>query len=169
MGLWQRLFGAPKGGEAAPLYAAIVARARQPHWYQDGAVPDTIDGRFDMVASIMAVVLIRLEAEPAGAAPGAHLAELFIADMDAQLREIGIGDLVVGKQVGRMMGMLGGRLGAYRDGLAGGDLHGAVVRNVYRGAAPDAAALDHVCRTLQDLNQRLAATPITALLGGTLP
>ena len=69
MGLWQKLFGTPNGGEAAPLYAAIVARARQPHWYEAGAVPDTIDGRFDMIAAVLAMVLIRLEAEPAGAAP----------------------------------------------------------------------------------------------------
>lgn len=169
MGLWQKLFGTPNGGEAAPLYAAIVSRARQPHWYEAGAVPDTIDGRFDMIAAVLAMVLIRLEAEPAGAAPGAHLAELFIADMDAQLREIGVGDLVVGKQVGRMMGMLGGRLGAYREGLAGGDLDGAVVRNVYRGAAPDAAALGHVTTSLRALHESLAHTALDDLLDGTLP
>ena len=57
---------------------------------------------------------------------------------------IGFGDLVVGKQVGQMMGALGGRLGAYRAGLAGGDLKGALLRNVYRGEEPDAAAIDHV-------------------------
>src|SRR3546814_9204461 len=63
--------------------------------------------------------------------------------MDGQLREIGIGDIIVGKHIGRMMSMLGGRLGAYRAGLAEGDLAPALVRNLYRGTAPAPAALAH--------------------------
>ena len=99
-------------------------------------MPDTFDGRFDMVSSVLALVLLRLEAlgEPARG-PSARVTELFVTDMDGQLRQRGIGDLVVGKHIGRMMGQLGGRLAAYRDGLApGGDLAGAIDRNIYRGA-----------------------------------
>ena len=171
MGLWRKLFGDRTGKAIAPLYAAIVARARAPHWYADGAVPDTVDGRFDMIAAILSLVLIRLEGDPAGAAPAAHLAERFVADMDGQLREIGIGDIVVGKHIGRMMGMLGGRLGAYREALAeGGDLAAAVTRNIYRGHAPtDAAALAHVCEGLRTLHGRLAETPLDRLIAGELP
>ena len=169
MGLWQRLFGDRTGSEVAPLYAAIVARAREPHWYQAGAVPDTIDGRFDMIAAILSMVLIRLEAEEAGAAPAAHLAERFVSDMDAQLREIGIGDIVVGKHVGRMMGMLGGRLGAYRDALAGGDIDSTVVRNLYRGDAPDVAALGHVCEALTAFHAALSGFALDRLVAGELP
>jgi cytochrome b pre-mRNA-processing protein 3 len=151
------------------LYTAIVARARAPHWYLDGAVPDTLDGRFDMIAAILSLVLLRLEDDPDGAAPSAHLAEQFVDDMDGQLREIGIGDIVVGKHVGRMMGMLGGRLGAYRDGLAGGDLDGAIGRNIYRGESPGAAALRHVRERLLALRDALAATPTALLIAGELP
>ena len=89
--------------------------------------------------------------------------------MDAQLREIGVGDLVVGKRLGTMMGLLGGRLGAYRDGLAGGDLAGALVRNLYRGEAPEAAALAHVEGRLRAFAAALGDVPLPALLAGELP
>lgn len=169
MGLWQRLFGDRTGAVVASLYDAVVARARAPHWYEDGAVPDTVDGRFDMIAAVLSMVLIRLEDDEAGAAPAAHLAERFVADMDGQLRELGIGDIVVGKHIGRMMGMLGGRLGAYRTALAAGDLREPVVRNIYRGDAPGEAALAHVAAGLVDLHDRLATVPIAQLIAGDLP
>ena len=158
-----------KRDETAALYAALVARARQPHWYLDGAVADTVDGRFDMIAAVLAMVMLRLEADPAGVAAAAHLSEAFVDDMDPQLREIGIGDLLVGKHVGRMMGMLGGRLGAYRDGLATGDLKPALVRNLYRGEAPEPAALAHVERELLALRQGLDGVALDALVAGQLP
>ena len=163
-----KLFGS-RDEAALPLYEAIVAQARAPHWYEAGAVPDSIDGRFDMVATILSLVLLRLEGDPAGAAPSASLTERFVEDMDGQLREIGIGDVVVGKHIGKMMGMLGGRLGAYRDGLVGGDLDSVLVRNLYRGAAPEAAALNHVRESLLAFRDALSATPTAALIEGTLP
>jgi cytochrome b pre-mRNA-processing protein 3 len=169
VGLIDRLFGRHRGEEVAPLYAAIVAQARAPHWYVDGAVPDTVDGRFDMVAAILSLVLLRLENDPDGPTPSAHLAERFVDDMDGQLREIGIGDIIVGKHIGKMMAMLGGRLGAYRHGLAGGDLDSAILRNVYRGAPPPAPALGHVRSSLLALRESLTATPTATLLAGTLP
>lgn len=157
-----------KRDETAALYAAVVARARETHWYLDGAVADTVDGRFDMIAAVLAMVMLRLESDPAGAAAATHLSEAFVDDMDPQLREIGIGDLLVGKHVGRMMGMLGGRLGAYRDGLAAGDLKPALVRNLYRGEAPEAAALAHVERELLALRQGLDGVSLDRLIAGQL-
>ncbi len=168
MGWFGRLLG-EKRDEALPLYNAVVTRARAPHWYRDGAVPDTVDGRFDMIATILALVMLRLEAEPAGGEPAARLAERFVDDMDGQLREFGIGDIVVGKHIGRMMGMLGGRLGAYRDGLAANDIDGALVRNLYRGAPPPAEALAHVRESLMQFHAALEAAPIPNLLAGDLP
>jgi cytochrome b pre-mRNA-processing protein 3 len=157
-----------KRDETAALYAAVVARARAPHWYVAGAVPDSIDGRFDMIAAVLAVVMLRLESDPVGGAAATHLAEAFVDDMDPQLREIGIGDLLVGKQIGRMMGMLGGRLGAYRDGLAAGDLKPALVRNLYRGESPDDAALAHVERELLALRDAIAGVGVDRLIAGDL-
>lgn len=119
--LLRRLFGPgqPDPREALrPLYQQVVAHARQPHWYLQGGVPDLpIDGRFEMVS--LALTLIRLELDPSQAAAMAFLTEISVDDMDAQLREFGVGDMVVGKRVGRLMGAFGGRLGAYREALAG--------------------------------------------------
>lgn len=163
-----KLFGS-RDEETLPLYEAIVARARLPHWYEAGAVPDTIDGRFDMVATILAFVLLRLEQDPVAAGPSAKLTERFVEDMDGQLREIGIGDIVVGKHIGKMMSLLGGRLGAYREATTAEALDAALVRNLYRGTAPDAAALAHARDSLLALRQSLAAASIGSLLAGTLP
>lgn len=169
MGLIDKLLGRTGDPPTAALYAAIVASARAPHWFIEGKVPDNIDGRFDMVATILALVLLRLESEPEGGDPGARLTERFIDDMDAQLREIGIGDVVVGKHVGKMMGALGGRLGAYRDGLASGDLSTALVRNLYRGDAPDAAAVAHVAGALGAFHDSIRQLPAADLIAGKLP
>lgn len=158
-----------KRDETAALYAAVVARARATHWYIDGAVPDTVDGRFDMIAVVLAIVMLRLEDDPAGVPVATYLTEAFVDDMDPQLREIGIGDLLVGKHIGRMMGMLGGRLGAYRDGLAAGDLKPALVRNLYRGEAPADGALAHVERELLALRDGIAGVGVNRLIAGDLP
>lgn len=168
MRLLQRLFQTPDRGSAPQLYAAIVAEGRQPHWYEAGAVPDTIDGRFDMIAAVMSLVLLRLEQDESAIPFSTQLTEVFIDDMDGQLRQIGIGDIVVGKHVGKMMGMLGGRLGAYREALAADRLGEALVRNLYRGEAPAAEALAHVEAGLRALRARLTDTPVATLVGGAL-
>jgi len=155
--------------ETAALYAAVVARARQPHWFLDGGVADTVDGRFDMIAAVLAMVMLQLESDPAGAAAATHLSEAFVDDMDPQLREIGIGDLLVGKHVGRMMGMLGGRLGAYRDGLQAGDIKPALVRNLYRGEEPAVEAVAHVERELVAFRTGLDGVALDRLIAGELP
>jgi len=154
---------------AAPLYEAVVKVARAEHWFLDGAVPDTLDGRFDMVVAVLSIVLLRLEEDPAGAAPSVQLTERFIDDMDAQVRQIGFGDMVVGKHIGRMTAMLGGRLGAYRDGLAHGVLDAALVRNLYRGDAPAPDAVAHVRNSLVALRDRLAGVPLDELMAARLP
>ena len=168
MGWFGRLLG-ERQDAALPLYNAVVLRAREEHWYAEGQVPDTVDGRFDMIAAVLSFVMLRMESEPSGGDPAARLAERFVDDMDGQLRELGIGDIIVGKHIGKMMSMLGGRLGAYRDGLAAGDIAPALVRNLYRGAAPDASALTHVRESVMAFHAELAATPLPNLLSGELP
>lgn len=150
------------------LYTAVVREGRAPHWYAKGLVPDTIDGRFDCIATVLAVAMLRLEQDPAGAESAARLTERFVDDMEGQIREAGIGDVVVGKHMGKLMAMLGGRLGAYRDGFAGGDLDGALLRNLYRGEHPGEAALAHARAALLAWRDRLAATPLEPLLAGEL-
>src|SRR3546814_13820298 len=81
-----------------PLWQAVVATARAPHWYRVGDVPDTLDGRFDMVCLVLALVLHRIDDDPVQALAGVQLTELFVADMDGQIRQIGFGDMV---EIGR--------------------------------------------------------------------
>ena len=152
------------------LYDAIIDEARLPHWYIEGQVADSIDGRFDMVNVVLALVLVRMEALGHEAdILSSRLAESFVTDMDGQLRELGIGDIGVGKHIGRMMGALGGRLGAYREGFgAGGDPRDALVRNVYRGQNPDPLALEHVVTALTLLFEGLSEASLAGLLSGKL-
>ena len=97
-----------------PLWGAVVETARARHWYLEGKIPDTLDGRFDMVAIVLALVLNRIESVGGCVREGIFLTELFITDMDIQIRQLGFGDLSVGKQVGRMMSVLGARLEIYK-------------------------------------------------------
>jgi cytochrome b pre-mRNA-processing protein 3 len=153
-------------GEA--LYAAIVAEARRPDWYLAGEVPDTMDGRFDMVALVLSLVLIRLEDENAHQLC-ADLTERFITDMDGNLRQDGVGDQVVGKHIGRMMAALGGRLGAYRDSRADDAAFAqGLRRNLWRGAAVEPAAVEWVVAEARRLAGQLAATPLATLSAGSL-
>lgn len=170
MSFLARIFGPSDEQELMrPLYNAIVARGREPHWYLDGQVPDSIDGRFEMIAATMSLVLARLDQDGDRGREIAWLTELFVADMDGQLREIGIGDMVVGKHIGRMMSALGGRIGAYRDGLREGTFEAALLRNLYRGVEPPAPALAHSAANLRALHSGLHTTPTDVIVSGTLP
>ena len=171
MSFLKRILGRPDPRRTLdPLYRAIVAAGRDPSWYREGRVPDTVDGRFDMIAALTALVLLRLEAEgDAAREASVLLAELFVEDMDSSLREIGIGDYVVGKHIGRMMGALGGRLGALRDARATGDFAEAVRRNVCHEAPPSEAALALVSERLERLSRALGAQPLEELLAGRVP
>jgi cytochrome b pre-mRNA-processing protein 3 len=154
-----------------PLYHAVVARARDPFWYRDAQVPDTVDGRFDMLAATMALVVIRFEAEPGEQARHdmVMLTELFIEDMDESLHQIGIGDYVVGKHVGRMMGALGGRLTAFRQAAQERDFTGAVLRNIFHESPPSPESVERVASRLERFDAALLATPAAAIAAGSLP
>ncbi|HKX21876.1 MAG TPA: ubiquinol-cytochrome C chaperone family protein, partial [Rhizorhapis sp.] len=102
MSILSRLFAKTDPREAMrPLYNAVVIRGREAHWYADGAVPDTLDGRFDMIAAVLSFVLLRLEQEADRKQESVWLTEIFVDDMDGQLRQIGIGDMIVGKHIGK--------------------------------------------------------------------
>ena len=163
MSLLKRLLGNtdpdPKH-KLVPLYNQIVAKARETHWYVEGQVPDSIDGRFDMVAAILTLVLLRLEDDKTHAQDMAHLTEVFVDDMDGQLREVGIGDMIVGKHIGRIMGAVGGRLGAFREAMADtGKLDEAILRNIYRSDTAEPEALAHVRQGLLDVERALGSQP----------
>jgi cytochrome b pre-mRNA-processing protein 3 len=102
MPILSRLFAGKRAPRQAlrPLWHRVVEISREPEWYAACGVADSVAGRFDMITAVLALVLIRLERDGDCAAESALLAELFVEDMDGQLRESGVGDLVVGKHVG---------------------------------------------------------------------
>ena len=172
LSLLNRLFGETRQRAALdPLYRAIVAAGRDPAWYRDGAVPDTLDGRFDIIAALTALVLLRIEAGgEAGRGPSVLLTEIFIDDMAGTLRQIGIGDYVVGKHLGRMVSALGGRLSAFRPAYAGdAGFEGPARRNIFHESPPSAEALAFVAARLAHFSETLKAASLPALLDGALP
>ncbi|RJF93598.1 ubiquinol-cytochrome C chaperone family protein [Sphingomonas cavernae] len=172
MSILSRLFARQSGRDAlVPLYSSIVEAARDPAWYLDGGVADTVDGRFDMVAALLSMALVRLEREgKSGADQSVLLTEIFIEDMDGQLRQIGIGDIIVGKHIGKMMSALGGRLSAYRGAIAASESwEDALTRNLYRGSAPDAEALSFSAARMRTLAAALDATDAATLVTDGFP
>ena len=127
------------------LYGAIVAQARRSEFYEEIGAADTVEGRFDMIVLHLVLVLRRIEREPQGAALGRALVDAFGRDMDHNLREMGVGDLAVPKQMKRMMEAFHGRARSYASALSGADptaLERALARNVFGGdGAPGVARL----------------------------
>lgn len=137
---------------AVSCYEALVCQARHPWFYDILAVPDTLDGRFEMICLHVALLLHRLRdvplTDPAFSCVrdfGQSLYDRMFADFDASLREMAVSDLGVGKRVKDMVKAFHGRLNAYGDGLEGRqDLAEALGRNVYgtvAGASPHAKTL----------------------------
>lgn len=161
MSFLSRLLGtAPDPREGVrPLWHRVVELARAPEYYAQCRVADSIAGRFDMITAVLSVVMVRVEATDMRA-ESALLAELFVEDMDGQLREFGVNDVVVGKRIGKLMSVLGGRLGAYRSALNASDmakLTSAVQRNVtFAEGADEAESAALVAERLMKLSQRLA-------------
>ena len=168
MSFLQRIFGrGDRRRTLEPLYRAIVALARDPDWYREGQVADSVDGRFDMVAALTALVLLRLEAEGDSCREtSVLLTELFIADMDSSLREMGIGDHLVGKHVGRLVGALGGRLGALRQARSTGAFEEAVNHNIFHDSPPSPEALAWTVRRIGRISAALDAQPLAELVAG---
>lgn len=122
---------------ARTIYAAVLDHIRQPIFYESGGVPDTLDGRFDLMLLHVFLVLNRLlngtaEDEVLRQA----LFDVIFADMDQGLRESGIGDMGIPKHMRRMMKAFNGRMHAYKDAMKSGDWTAALTRNLY-GTRPD--------------------------------
>ncbi len=174
-GLFSRTRAAEKKA-ALSLYNAIVAQARVPVFYERLGVPDTVDGRFDMVVIHAALVLRRLSAVPGQDSdrhsPAARLAQavfdIMFEDMDRNLREMGVGDLSVGKHVKKMAKAYYGRAGAYEAGLRDGTLDEALRQNIYRDGAPDPMAVAGLAAYIRREAEALVAWPDADLLAGKL-
>lgn len=109
--------------KAGEIYGAVVAAARQPVFYRQYRVPDTPEGRFEMVALVLFLVLERVkQAAPGGEALTQGAIEAFVTDMDDCMREMGVGDLTVSKKVKRAAAAFYERAGNYREHLGRGDV-----------------------------------------------
>ena len=121
--------------EAADIaYRRVVEQARQPVFFSKYGVPDTLDGRFELICLHAFLYLHRLKADRPQASPFCQgLFDRMFADFDRSLREMGVGDLSVGKHVKRMARAFYGRILSYEAGLAGDDsvLAAALARNVF--------------------------------------
>ncbi|MFZ4124889.1 MAG: ubiquinol-cytochrome C chaperone family protein [Rickettsiales bacterium] len=123
----------PLKAQAQDVYIACVSQARNPFFYTDLNVPDTIDGRFDMVVLHLFIVLRALKGEIAF---GEAITDAFFADMDRNLREMGVGDPSVGKRIRKMVDALYGRIAAYETAWADdATLREAFARNIYASVA----------------------------------
>ena len=162
----------PAATAAQALYAQVVEQARLPGFYRDLGVPDTLDGRFDMIVLHAFLVLHRLKAEGQAQGPvGQALFDLMFADMDQNLREMGVGDLAVGKRIKAMAKGFYGRLAAYDKALSEGDataMAAAVRRNVYRNIEPQEAQVAAMAAYLQREAERLDASALALLQAGEL-
>lgn len=169
-----KLFGVGRN-PAQDLYFAIVAHCRRPEFYRDGGVPDTVAGRFEMIVLHVGLVVRRLRTQGAGRSDGSRdpfelsdqLFEVLFADLDRSLREMGQGDIGVGKRVRQMARGFYGRAEAYDQGLGpGGDLAAALGRNLFGSVAPDPDRVAAMAAYVRDAAGRLAATPVAAFDAG---
>ena len=153
--------------KAAELaYRRVVDQARQPGFFTDIGVPDTIDGRFELI-----LLLHRLKAEkPPALQLGQRFFDAMFADFDRSLREMGTGDLSVGRHVKRMAQAFYGRIDAYERGLSEGDgvLKPALARNLFGTMQPGEPELAAVARYLRREAARLRERPLAELLAGEI-
>jgi cytochrome b pre-mRNA-processing protein 3 len=151
------------------LYATAVAAARDPGYYQTLGVPDTLDGRFDLVTLHAFLLIHRLQdATDPGPALAQAVFDAMFRDMDNNLREIGVSDLSVGKRMRAMWEAFHGRAKVYATAIQAADLaalESALTRNVWRGAAPGGAAA-FLARAVLGQSAHLAEQPLTALASG---
>jgi cytochrome b pre-mRNA-processing protein 3 len=167
--LLSRLFGKREDALAPvrPLWHRVVEIAREKAWYAEHGLADTVAGRFDAITLVLALVLLRMEEDDALMEGAVRLTEVFVDDMDGQLRQSGIGDLVVGKHIGRLMGTLGGRMGVLREALPQDDqaLAAVLARNVTLVEGSDPARLVAPVRALA---ATLAATSSDDLMAARI-
>jgi cytochrome b pre-mRNA-processing protein 3 len=159
--LFPGLTAAPERGAA--LFAAITEQARRPHWYVEGAVPDSVDGRFRVLAALTALVIVRLEqAGEEGRTASVAVTERFIEVMESEHRELGLGDPGLGRTVRKLVSVLARRVELWRGVVEGQASWADAVRDsLYKGEADAAAAhSESVLRTFWSDIEHLDATAL---------
>lgn len=165
--LFPRLTANPARG--AELFGWAVGEARAPHWYVAGEVPDTVDGRFAVLATVIALAMVRLEREgEPGDSASVAVTERFIEAMEAEHREMGLGDPRLGRTVRKLVASLARRVELWRAAAPQGSWTDAARTSIYAGDAPSEPALAHSASTLRALSRRLDAAALLNLVEGKI-
>ena len=152
--------------QAETLYAALAGQSRAPEFYAVAGVPDTPEGRFDLLAAHMFLVIDRLRRESPETDRLVRLVqEVFFERLDAALREMGVGDLSVGRKIRALSEAFYGRYSAYETGVRNNDgaLGAALARNVL--GSGDAEQAEPLAAYVRAARSSLDAVPIDALAG----
>ncbi len=152
------------------LYIILVEQARQPAFYLNCGVADTVAGRFDMVILHAILLLRRMHREPEKTGPLSQaLFDYMFDDFDLNLREIGIGDTGIGKRIKKMGTGFYGRLEAYGQGLDSDDdtlLHAALARNLYREMQPSDQEISSVANYMRRESAALEKIDLDSVMAG---
>lgn len=166
--LLKKWFTTARHPAADTTYIALVAQARKPFFYAELGVPDTLDGRFEMIVLHLFLIQHRLLREPAQAEFARSLSESFFDDMDRSIREMGVADTGVAKRIKRMGQAYNGRLQVYEDGLQNPDaMRAALSRNLYGTVDKgDVNQLDAMRHYIDDEVAKLDAAATEVIVGG---
>ena len=169
IGILRRLFTDPELRRAAlRLYARVVEQAREPEFYRSFGVPDSPTGRFDMIALHGILVVRRLAGDEKAAGLAQEFSNTMFADMDRNLREMGVGDLSVGKHMKKLASHYFGRIGAYEGGLEGDEdiLRKALSRNLYATTDPAPHQVDAMAKYVLESVSALQLQPHSSFADG---
>ena len=164
----------PYQRSAQLVYTKMVEQARTPYFYRNLGVADNLDGRFDMICLHLYLVLDRLENEPQASEMAQNMVNYMISDVDRNFREMGVGDMSVGKKVKKLAAALYGRLEAYQvagDKISvdsGAAFEDALCRNIYRSDDHGDLPLASLRQYVDQQKQFLAALNIEDLLQGNI-
>lgn len=162
----------PHEDAALSLYGSLVEKARDPAFYAALGVPDTVNGRFDMLIIHAMLVLRRLRGGGELAdLTGKSMLELLFRDMDQSLREMGVGDMGVGKHIKKMAKAMYGRAEAYEVGLDSGDPAAtaqALKENIYRQGAPADAVVAQMADYLRRADAHARGEDVAEIIAGRI-
>ena len=152
------------------IYSAIVAQSRQPRFYADWGVPDTVTGRFDMISLHMALLFRRMRSGDIRVKSFSQaLFDLFFKDMDRSLRELGVGDLSVPKKIQKMGNLFYGLLANLNEALDRndmGEVEAVLARNLFDEGTSQ--AVPDLARYVFAEAARLESQPLEAIIAGRI-
>lgn len=156
---------------AHALYSATVLAGRDPVFFSAWGVPDSAEGRFEALAMVAFLTLQRLKEPPLPSSLGQAYFDIMFEDIDSNLREMGVGDITVGKKVKKLAESFYGRIKAYEAGLNAQDdtaLTTSLQKFLFRGVNPDAATLAETCAYMRAQAQNLADQDAATLSNGSI-